>query len=159
MLGIMREDRLREIVSQTVEQVVRDSQERVKRDLTGFKTVAELQDRIAKTREEIETLRIEKDRREEEFTRREREVEHKVGLERKRQEFEIAQAKRETELTVREENLTADRKRFEEQMGFLTERFEGEVKYQRELLTKVLERLPSAEIIANISNGGSHGDD
>lgn len=159
MFGIMREDRLREIVSQTVEQVVLNSQERVKRDLDGFKTVADLQDRITKTREEIETLRIEKARREEEFARKEREVEHKVGLERKRQEFEITQAKRETELTVREENLTADRKRFEEQMGFLTERFEGEVKYQRELLTKVLERLPSAEIIANISNGGAHGDD
>jgi hypothetical protein len=153
----IKESRLQEIVRETVESVVNDSQERVKRDLDGFKTVAELQDRVTKTREQIETLRIEKERIEEAHARREREVEHKVGLERKRQEFEIAQAKRETELTVREENLTADRKRFEEQMKFLTERFEEEVEYQRELLTKVLERLPSAEIIANLSNAPAVG--
>lgn len=102
--------------------------------------------KITKLREELETLRIEKSRKEEEFAKKEREIEHKVGLERKRQEFEIEQAKRETSVTVREENLSADRKRFEEQLEFHQTRFETEVKYLHEMAEKLMERLPSADI-------------
>lgn len=92
-------------------------------------------------KEEIETLKIEKGRREEEFQRREREVEHKVGLERKRQEFEVSSAKREATLSVREENLKADRARFEEQMKFHDKRFTEEVGYLKGMLEQVLGRL------------------
>jgi hypothetical protein len=110
--------KLQEIVKQVVQESVQDAEKTLKRfgDL-------------AKLREEIETLKIEKGRREEEFAKREREIEHKVGLERKRQEFEIEQAKRETSVKVREENLSADRKRFE-----------GEVKYLHEMAEKLMER-------------------
>lgn len=92
-------------------------------------------------REQIETLKIEKGRREEEFARQQREVEHKVGLERKRQEFEVASAKREATLAVREENLKADRARFEEQMKFQTKRFEEEVGYLKGMLSDVLKQI------------------
>ena len=101
---------------------------------------------IADLKEQLETLRIEKSRKEEEFARKEREVEHKVGLERKRQEFEIAQAKREATVTVREENLAADRKRFEEQLAFHEKRFTDEVKYLKEMVGQVLERLPAVTV-------------
>lgn len=57
-----------------------------------------------------------------------REVEHKVGLERKRQEFEIQQAKRETEVKVREENLAADKERFKAEMNFQREHLQSEIK-------------------------------
>jgi hypothetical protein len=93
-------------------------------------------------REEIETLTIEKERREEEFARREREVEHKVGLERKRQEFEVDAAKREAVVTVREENLKADKKRFEEAMKAQSERLDD----MKELLLEMMKRLPTANI-------------
>lgn len=101
---------------------------------------------LVKLREELETLKIEKTRKEEEFKTREREIEHKVGLERKRQEFEREQAKREASVSIREENLKADRKRFEEQLQFHESRFTAEVGYLKDILGRVLKRLPSEEI-------------
>src|SRR5207245_968830 len=89
------------------ERVARETVERiVKAALSDAETALATSGKLSKLREELETLRIEKARKEEEFTRKEREIEHKVGLERKRQEFEIEQAKRETSVTVREENLS-----------------------------------------------------
>jgi hypothetical protein len=129
------------------ERVVRETVERIVREaMSDAQNALKLTGQITKLREELETLRIEKGRKEEEFAKKEREIEHKVGLERKRQEFEIEQAKRETSVTVREENLSADRKRFEEQLEFHQQRFESEVKYLHEMAEKLMERLPSAEI-------------
>lgn len=129
------------------ERVVRETVERiVKNALADAESGLVAAGKITQLREELETLRIEKGRKEEEFAKKEREIEHKVGLERKRQEFEIEQAKRETAVQVREENLSADRKRFEEQLEFHQQRFETEVKYLHEMAEKLMERLPSAEI-------------
>lgn len=129
------------------ERVVRETVERIVKPALGeAESALASAGKITKLREELETLRIEKARKEEEFARKEREIEHKVGLERKRQEFEIEQARRETAVTVREENLSADRKRFEEQLEFHQQRFETEVKYLHEMAEKLMERLPSAEI-------------
>lgn len=129
------------------ERVVRETVERIVKDaLQDAESALASAGKITKLREELETLRIEKGRKEEEFAKKEREIEHKVGLERKRQEFEIEQAKRETSVTVREENLSADRKRFEEQLEFHQTRFETEVKYLHEMAEKLMERLPSADI-------------
>jgi len=111
-------------------------------------TVAEVGS-IVKLREEISKLEIDRAKKQEEFDRREREVEHKVGLERKRQEFEIQQAKRETTVGVREENLKADKERFKSEMDFQRKRLEEEVASLRELVGEMLKRLPSAEIIVN----------
>lgn len=86
-----------------------------------------------------------------EFAKREREIEHKVGLERERQKHELDAAKREALVGVREENLKADRDRFEAQMKFQEERFTKEVGYLKDTLAEVLKRLPSAEFTANLS--------
>lgn len=64
----------------------------------------------------------------------------------KRQEVELAQAKRDTELTVREGNLAADTKRFEEQLKFNTERFTTMEKYLKEMMTDILGRLPNVNM-------------
>src|SRR2546425_3881351 len=64
-----------------------------------------LSQNVVRLREELETLRIEKDRKQEEHAREKRDTEHMVGLQKKRQEFEEDAAKREAVLTVREENL------------------------------------------------------
>ena len=93
---------------------------------------------IKKLKEEIEDLTLQKKNREWDYEKKETEIEHKVGLERKRQEFEIEQAKREAIVSVREENLSADKDRFEKQMAFIQKRFEEEVGYLKDIVGKVL---------------------
>lgn len=129
------------------EQVIREAVERVVKDAMGdAQNALRLTGDLTKLKTELETLRIEKARKEEEFAKREREVEHKVGLERTRQEFEIKQAKREAAVSVREENLAADRERFDGQLKFHEERFTAEVGYLKDMLGQIVERLPSATI-------------
>jgi len=82
----------------------------------------------------------------EDYERQQRDLKHMVGLEKKRQEFEVEQAKRETVLKVKEENLANDKKRFQEQMTFHQERFEKEVGYLKELMGQILERLPTVTV-------------
>lgn len=147
---VTKDDELQRIVKEAVNSILDNSKSEAEKFFAKYKTVAEL-------KAAIEDLKIEKARREEEFARREREVEHKVGLERKRQEFEIAQAKRETEVKVREENLKADKDRFQAEMEFQRKRLEEEVSSLRTLVQKMLERLPSAEIYAEIGGSNGHG--
>lgn len=140
-----------------MESVYADALKRVEGELQGIKSVSDLSNRVKELRGQVETLEIEKGRREEEGARREREVEHKIGLERKRQAFELESGKRDAVLKVREENLAADRKRFEEQMKFHDERFTAEVGYLKEMLTEIVKRLPSAEFTADLSQGAKRG--
>lgn len=146
--------RLEDTVETAVRRVVDSYVGELRGELSGLSSMAALRKQITKLQEESETLRIEKGRREEEFARREREVEHKVGLERARQSFEVDEAKRLAVLSVREENLKADRTRFEEQMKFHQERFEKEVGYLKDMLVKITERLPSARFTADLTPKG-----
>lgn len=127
------------VISAVVEKVVRSA-------MKDAESALKLTGDLTKLKKDLETLKIEKDRKEEEFKTREREIEHKVGLERKRQEFEVGAAKREALVTVREENLKADRSRLEEQMKFQNDRFTSEVSYLKDMMGQMLERLPSANI-------------
>jgi hypothetical protein len=119
-----------------------------------------LSDAIVKLKKELTNLQIEKDREKESHSREKREVEHMVGLERKRQEFEVDAAKRDVKLTVREENLQSDRERFEQEMKFTRERFEKEVGYLQGLMKEILERLPTVSVEKAIDlkvNGNGNG--
>jgi hypothetical protein len=121
-----------------------------------------LGDEVTRLKRTLTNLEIERDKIIEEHEREKREVEHHVGLERKRMEFEIDSAKRDTTLTVREENLSAQIERFEEQMKFRTERFDMEVGYLKELMGEILERLPHVEVDKKIAIGAAvseNGDD
>lgn len=102
--------------------------------------------RVVDLQKQIATLEIQKAGLEETFARKEREIEHKLGLERKRQEQEMTLAKREATLTVREEALVADRKRFDEQLDFHEKRFTDEVGYLKELIGDLAQRLPQMRI-------------
>lgn len=108
---------------------------------------------VLQLRERIETLKIEKARREEEQARKEREVRHEVGLLRKQVEAEQEIARQQAILEVREENLAADRNRFEEQMKFTTARFEREVEYLHKLAGQILERLPNVSAALEVHHG------
>jgi hypothetical protein len=94
-------------------------------------------------KKQIAELEINKGKLKEDHDREQRELRHMIGLEKKRQEFEVEKAKQETSLKVREENLSADKKRFEQQMKFHEDRFTEEVKYLKDLMGQVLERLPN----------------
>jgi len=100
----------------------------------------------ARLRKDIESLKVEKSRLAEDNARKIREVEHKTGLMRTRQEHEVENAKRQTELDVREQGLKADKKRFEDEMKFQRERLQGEVDRVSLTLDKILERLPVIEV-------------
>lgn len=101
-------------------------------------------------KKEIVRLEVERDKKKEEWDRREREIEHKVGLERKRQEFEIEQSKREAAVAVKEANLEADKQRFKDEMDFQRKHLEGEIGALRDMVGQLLKALPTAEIIATV---------
>jgi len=104
---------------------------------------------------QINELKNDKSVLEEKHQREERELRHMIGLEKKRQEFEIEQAKKQTALQVREENLVADRKRFEEHLKFNTERFEKLEAYLKDMISDILKRLPNVnlELTRELENG------
>ena len=147
MLIVTGKSNLRDVLGE----LQKDAMERVEGELRGIKSVSDLSDRVKSLRKEVETLEIEKGRREEEIAKKEREIEHKIGLERKRQAFELESGKKEATLKVREENLAADRARFEEQMKFHDARFTAEVGYLKDMLSDVMKRLPSAEFTADLT--------
>ncbi|KKL49535.1 hypothetical protein LCGC14_2314540 [marine sediment metagenome] len=113
------------------------------RAIKNTKSALGMSDQIARLQEQIDDLTIAKKQIKFDQDQREREVEHKVGLERKRQEFEIEQTKREALVSIREENLDKDKARFAEQMTFHEERFTEEVGYLKSLVEQVLKRLPN----------------
>lgn len=113
-----------------------------------------LREQINDLKKKITDLKIDESRIKEEHEREKRETTHQVGLERMRQEFEVNQARREAMVAVREENLQADRERFETQMKFTTERFETEVGYLKDLMRELMVRLPTVKVDREISGNG-----
>lgn len=149
MFGNTTEARIKKTVDALFRRVLDDAET----TLGKIHTIADLNKETARLRGELIIMQIQKDRKDEEFAKKEREIEHKVGLERTRQEFEVKNAKREATVTVREENLTADRDRFEGQMKFQNERFTTEVNYLKEMVGQVLKRLPDALIYTEVKSG------
>ena len=119
---------------------------RLRRNLTEREM--ELSDEVIRLKTQVSNLEIQKSKKQEEHDKQERELKHMIGLEKKRQEFEIEQSKRETTVSVREENLSADKARFAEQMQFTSDRFAQEVGYLKEMIVSVLERLPTVNVEA-----------
>lgn len=123
---------------------------RVVAELNGERDAARkelgLADEVAKLKEQIATLKVEKSRIDEEHAREKREVEHATGLLRKQADWERTKAVDEAKLKVREENLTAERKRFEEQIEFHKEQIKTEVDRLEKLLSGLMERLPTVTV-------------
>jgi hypothetical protein len=101
---------------------------------------------VVALKKQISDLEIQKSQKQEEHDKQERELRHMIGLEKKRQEFEIQQAKSETSLKVREENLAADKERFANEMKFQNDRFTTEVKYLKDMIGEILGRLPTVTV-------------
>ena len=113
--------------------------------------------RIAGLEREKTAKEIELDRVKEQHEREKRDIEHMVGLHKDRVKQEIELAKREQTITVREENLKADRERFEEQMKFMQQRMETELERLNGLTSEILERLPKFNVDWNQAAGVGSG--
>lgn len=126
--------------------VAQDAVDRVLRSAVALETERERLHQDAEAlRKEVSELRLDKACREEDYARRERELEHKVGLERLRQEAEKTATRREALLDVKETALKKDQDRFTEQLKFHEDRFSKEVSYLKELLEQVLQALPQVQ--------------
>jgi hypothetical protein len=140
----------RDELAQALTKLLQDVSGHVAKELQGIRSVVDLADKVKSLRAELERLELEKERKDETFARKERELEHMVGLERKRQEFELQAAKREAILSVGEANLQADRRRFEEQMAFHDKRFSEEVGYLKTIISDLAERLPTMKMTTKL---------
>lgn len=149
---MLKTKQIEKAVSLAVESIFGAKASQIARDLDRIKSIADLDAEITALKDEVEGLNRSKLRKQEDFDRKEREIEHKIGLEKNRQEFEVDQAKREATVKVLEEALSAKEEAFEERMTFQHDRFIEEVKYQRGLVEQMMKRLPSAEILARIGN-------
>lgn len=133
-------------VQEVVERVIESISGKYIRTVDEIKSALDLSDQVAR-------LKIEKSQIEESHQRREREIEHKLGLEKKRQETELELAKREATIKAEEKFLEQKKELFTTEMTFTRKRMEEEVGYLKDMVGQVLERLPSAEIIATINSG------
>lgn len=106
---------------------------------------------------EIETLKIERDRIEEDHARQIREVEHATGLHRKQTEWERKKAVEEAKLEVEKGNLGAERTRFTEQMDFHKQQIANEVDRLDGLLKGLMERLPTVSVEKSIDFSLANG--
>jgi len=125
--------------------VSKEEKELIER-LRKLEPITALSDQVLTLKRQIAELEINKGKQQETHAREERELRHMIGLEKKRQEVEMAQAKKETELTVREGNLAAEKKRFEEHLKFNTERFQSMETYLKSMMTDILARLPNVNM-------------
>jgi hypothetical protein len=131
--------------------------ERLTREVSGLRgektAITEqrtLEEKIIALKKVVSELEITRDKKQEDFDRRERELTHMIGLEKKRQDVEIKQASESARLDVREENLKGERAQFEKQMKFREDQFGEQVKYLQSLMKQILERLPTITIDHNI---------
>lgn len=149
------ETRLESAVRTILVEELGQAEERIK----ALRQVGVLEDKIHSLKETVADLEIQRAKKKEEFDRREREIEHKVGLQKKRTEFEVESARKEALLDVREENLVKDRKRFDEHMEFYKQQMETQTTYLKELVEAALARTPDAKILATIGGGKDNSDD
>lgn len=130
------------MVKEIAEEVARQMEARQRRDLSALRQLEEVSQRVTQLKEQLETLRIEKARKEEDHDRREREIQHKLGLHREQVEQESKFAKQEAELEVRKQNLAQEQENFQKQLQFQKNFLEQNAKDMKDVLRAVLRRLP-----------------
>lgn len=114
-----------------------------------------LTEQIADLKKKISDLKADESRITEKHARGMREVEHQVGLQRKRQDFEVEAAKRDTKLSVREGNLEAERERFNRDMEFQRDELKSQIGYLKDLMEKLFDRLPSMSFEGTLVGAGN----
>lgn len=143
--------KLADLIGQEVHQRI---SAKLQDEFVAIAEVEQAQEKVLDLTKQLSTLKIEKDRIEEGFQRKEREIEHKVGLIRLEIEAGDKQKTKEFELKAQEIKLEAKgvalaerEKAFTERMEFIQKRFENEVGYLKGMVEQVLQRLPDATIL------------
>ena len=143
-MGIFsRKSSVEKSISDSVERVIVKYLTSAENEIKTFLQAGNLEERVKTLTTQLSSLQIEKSRIEEDFTRREREIEHKLGLEKLRQEQDLELGLREQSIKIKEENLTADKARFEAQMKFMTERMSKENDHLKAMMEDILAKLPT----------------
>lgn len=129
----------------------------MKAEIKALRTERDNTAQVRRLEQDVEKLKLEKARLTEDNDRRIRETEHKVGLLKTKQDHDVEHATRLAKLQIREENLSADRERFQAEMEFQREHLQREVDRVESILGKVLERLPNidAALTVGIGNNGN----
>lgn len=129
-------------------------------EATSRQSETRLHEQIRWLEQAISDLEIGKAKLEEANARDQREVEHKIGLERRRQEVdaeaamkEVEVARREAVLEVRETSLAEATEQFDKQLTFITDRMNEENKYVRKMFSDVLKRLPDVSLAMEQGSG------
>lgn len=124
--------------------------------LDEFSALAEVEqatEKVIELQKQVAVLNNVQESIKEGYARKEREIEHKVGL--LRTEIEAGDAQREAayglrvqeaKLAAREEGLKERERAFVERMDFMTKRFTEEVGYLKNMVSEVLKRLPDAAV-------------
>ena len=123
-------------------------------ELKGDESNLTREKEFSELKRKLTDKQIEFDREQEKWDREKREVEHMVGLQRKRGDFETEAAGREATLSVREENLKEDKKRFDEHVKFIEARFDQQFDSLNGLMEKFLERMPTTKQLITVSKNG-----
>lgn len=142
MIIIGGDKRFKKWMIDTWNSVIKESNEK----FTKIRDVTELTALVESLNKQVSDLTITKSKKEEEFERREREIQHKIGLVKQSQELELEKQK----LELREANLTTKETAFTEKMAYMQTRMETENKYVREMLESMMKRLPTAEFMMNV---------
>ena len=119
---------------------------RLRADIAALKPERDEAATLTRLRDQVDALKREKAQLAEDNDRKIRETEHKTGLLKRGTDQDIANARRETELAVREENLKADKQRFADEMEFQRTHLQGEVDRIDSVLKAILERLPVIDV-------------
>jgi hypothetical protein len=151
--GAKQKEALERAVKEQVGEIVGNALADATAGLGKLKQIGTLEKKVVSLKEELRDLEIGKKAVEADHAEETREIEHKIGLEKKRQEFETDTAKREAIVAVKEENLEADKARFENQMEFIQNRFSEEVGYLKEIVGQVLSCVQGIAKAAGVSKG------
>lgn len=145
----------REAIKKDIYGIIERLGESASSGFNRIKEAVDLAEVVETLRNELAALRIDKSRIEETFAREKREIEHKLGLERMRQNQELELAVREMQVKVREENLKAERDMFSKQTDAIQKRFEDQLKDQNSLIKNLLTALPNMHIVRTETSDSS----
>ena len=137
-----REERVKELVEQTVDRLVQHLGDGVEERLLQFTEVDNLTGQIMELREQKAELEAERVFQLATWETREREIEHKTGLLRTQHEQELKLAKKEAVLDAKEQVHAVKAEEFEARQALIAEQLER----TEDLLSQVLERLPDARM-------------
>lgn len=108
---------------------------------------------IVDLRREVERLKKAADEQKETMARETREIEHKLGLARKQQEFEAQKAKDEAVLEARKENLKAQEDLAKREIEIIRSSLNDHMESQAAILKQVMDRLPNITAELKVKRG------